>query len=140
MPQRVFPRDPRDAAWLFDRANRRNPRVKLSQLEALMEAAPHEEPSPTYADVPSNPTKPWVLLLVEAVIDGLSEEEQEIVGVLVMEKLSLRVAGKILNIPKSTLARRRDKIWKKIEKELLAYPEVWEYINGNWNPRRRNPS
>jgi DNA-directed RNA polymerase specialized sigma24 family protein len=105
-----------------------------------MEAAPHEEPSPSYADVPSNPTKPWVLLLVEAVIDGLSEEEQEIVGVLVMEKLSLRVAGKILNIPKSTLARRRDKIWKKIEKELLAYPEVWEYINGNWNPRRRTPS
>ena len=61
----------------------------------------------------------------------LDPREREIVEALVYEKLSLRVAGKKLNIPKTTLARRRDAIWNKIEIQLLEHPEIREYIYGN---------
>ena len=61
----------------------------------------------------------------------LDPDEREIVEALAYEKLSLRVAGKKLNIPKTTLARRRDEIWNKIEIQLLEHPEIREYIYGN---------
>jgi len=96
-------------------------------MEALMEAAPYEEPWAA----PTNEDKKWVLLVCESVVYNLEEWEQEIVQALLYEKLSLRAAGEKLNIPKTTLARRRDEIWKKIENQLLTYPEVREYIYGS---------
>ena len=55
--------------------------------------------------------------------------EQEIVQALLYEKLSLRAAGEKLNIPKTTLARRRDEIWKKIENQLLILYKTIKLIS-----------
>jgi|TARA_R100000742_G_C4257460_1_gene75317 DNA-directed RNA polymerase specialized sigma24 family protein len=127
MPKKVLLRDPQEATWVFDLAARGNPVPKASEMEALMEALPHTEPSLS----PTNEGKEWIALVCEAVMYNLEPDEREIVEALAYEKLSLRVAGKKLNIPKTTLARRRDEIWKKIEIELLEHPEIREYIYGN---------
>ena len=127
MPKKVLLRDPQEATWVFDLAARGNPVPKASEMEALMEALPHTEPSLS----PTNEGKEWIALVCEAVMYNLEPDERKIVEALAYEKLSLRVAGKKLNIPKTTLARRRDEIWKKIEIELLEHPEIREYIYGN---------
>ena len=127
MPKKVLLKDPQDAIWLFDIAARGHPVPKASEMEALMESLPHQDPLMS----PTNAGKEWILRVCEAVMYHLDPDEREIVELLAYEKLSLRAAGKKLNIPKTTLARRRDEVWKKIKKQLLSYPEIREYIYGN---------
>jgi|TARA_R110002012_G_scaffold33816_4_gene98559 DNA-directed RNA polymerase specialized sigma24 family protein len=127
MPKRLLLKDPQEATWLFDLAAKGNPVPKASEMEAMMEALPYMEPSMS----PTNAGKEWIALVCESVMFHLDADEREIVEVLAYEKLSLRKAGEKLNIPKTTLARRRDEIWKKIKKQLLEYPEIREYIYGH---------
>lgn len=126
--RRVVITDPQDAKYLLDIATTRNyPPVKATEMEALMEAQPHQE----LLTVPTNEDKEWVVELCEKILTELEPWEQDIVALLVYQRLSLRVAGRLLKIPKTTLARRRDEIWHKIEKQLLDHPEVREYIYGH---------
>lgn len=51
-------------------------------------------------------------------LDSLTEEEQWIFLMLTTVKLSLRFVGRVLDVPKTTLARRRDRIVRKLQDEL----------------------
>ena len=77
----------------------------FSATEALMSCAPFEEPE-------------------ESVLDTLDEEERWIFDMLVVVRLSLRFVGRVVGIPKTTLARRRDKVIAKLQQQLLESPEV----------------
>ena len=115
--RRVVITDPQDAKYLLDIATTRNyPPLKATEM---------------LLTVPTNEDKEWVVELCEKILTELEPWEQDIVALLVYQRLSLRVAGRLLKIPKTTLARRRDEIWKKIEKQLLDHPEVREYIYGH---------
>lgn len=51
-------------------------------------------------------------------LDSLTEEERWIFLMLTTVKLSLRFVGRVLDVPKTTLARRRDRIVRKLQDEL----------------------
>tara|TARA_R100001244_G_scaffold129104_1_gene100321 strand:+ start:309 stop:587 length:279 start_codon:yes stop_codon:yes gene_type:complete len=85
-----------------------------------MEAAPYDAP------LSSSSEKKELIEPVEEAVESLQPWEQEILYMLYGDKLSLRVAGKALGIPKTTLARRRDAIWKKLESKLSKNQIVWE--------------
>jgi len=51
-------------------------------------------------------------------LDSLTEEERWIFLMLTKVKLSLRFVGRVLGVPKTTLARRRDRIVQKLQDEL----------------------
>jgi DNA-directed RNA polymerase specialized sigma subunit len=120
MAKKEFPYDPQDSAWLFDAQRRRHPLIPESSFQALMEAAPYDAP------LSSSSEKKELIEPVEEAVESLQPWEQEILYMLYGDKLSLRVAGKALGIPKTTLARRRDAIWKKLESKLSKNQIVWE--------------
>ena len=124
MAKKVFPYDPQEAAWLFDLAAKRHPRLADSPMQALMEAAPHETPLASSAESDE------LIFPVREALQALEPWELEILYMLYGDKLSLRVAGKGLGIPKTTLARRRDAIWKKLEDKLSENHIIWEKLNG----------
>jgi len=123
MSKKVFPKDPQEAAWLFDLARKRRPAVPSSEMQSLMEAEPHQEP----VRVTHLVTK-FEIPIKEA-LACLEDWELEIVLLLAFEQLSLRVAGRILGIPKTTLARRRDAIYAKMRKELETNEEIQEHLS-----------
>jgi len=57
-------------------------------------------------------------------LDSLTEEEQWIFLMLTTVQLSLRFVGRVLGVPKTTLARRRDRIIQKLQAALLESPLV----------------
>ena len=88
-----------------------------------MELAPHEESSV--------PSLLETIALKEAVgeaIDALEPEDRWIINALFVEHLSLRAAGKILGIPKTSLARRRDYIRRQLMANLSESPAVVQWL------------
>ena len=57
-------------------------------------------------------------------LDSLTEEAQWIFLMLTTVQLSLRFVGRVLGVPKTTLARRRDRIIQKLQAALLESPLV----------------
>jgi len=71
------------------------------------------------------------LLLKEALaeaFESLSPEDLWIAERLLIEGMSLRKAGAVLGIPKTTLARRRDKIRLRLVDALVDSPAVRGYL------------
>ena len=90
----------------------------FSATEALMSCAPFEQPEESVLEQ---------MALREALadaLDTLDEEERWIFDMLVVVRLSLRFVGRVVGIPKTTLARRRDKVIAKLQQQLLESPEV----------------
>ena len=85
----------------------------MSDIEALMELAPHEEPT-----VQSILGTAALKEAIGAAIDNLNDEDKWIFNALFVEKLSLRAAGRVMGIPKTSLARRRDYIRRRLIAEL----------------------
>ena len=67
-------------------------------------------------------------ILADAV-DSLTEEEQWIFLMLTKARLSLRFVGSVLGVPKTTLARRRDRIIRKLQEQLSESTLVQERLN-----------
>lgn len=63
-------------------------------------------------------------LAIVEVFNKLTEEEQWIYHMLVDVGLSMRFVAKVLGIPKTTFARRRDALADKIRGLLLEYEVV----------------
>jgi len=61
-------------------------------------------------------------------IDGLSPEDRWIVERLLIEGMSLRKTGAVLGIPKTTLARRRDYIKRRLALVLTDDPTISGWI------------
>ena len=97
----------------------------ISPIEALMSCAPSEEPEESVMEQLSLRDT-----LADA-LDTLDDDERWIFDMLVVVRLSLRFVGRVVGIPKTTLARRRDKIIEKLQAQLLEHPIVQRRVNGS---------
>jgi DNA-directed RNA polymerase specialized sigma24 family protein len=94
-----------------------------TELQSLMELAPFQE-----ARIPSLESTAHLKELTGQAIDDLSPEDRWIFNALIVERLSLRGAGRILGIPKTSLARRRDRIRRELMTKLIASELVQEWL------------
>ena len=99
---------------------------KDTEMEALMETRPFEEPA---ADWESKDKETKDLrTAVQEVFDSLTEDEEWLYNCLVVVGLSLRFLSRVLNIPKSTLARRRDSLAQKLREGFLEHEVIKEWL------------
>ena len=122
--RREYPTDPNDWSAGPNAASLPLARTRpLTEIEALMGLAPHEESSV--------PSLLETIALKEAVgeaIDALEPEDRWIINALFVEHLSLRAVGRILGIPKTSLARRRDYIRRQLMANLSESPAVVQWL------------
>ena len=91
-----------------------------------METMPHEEPKVSKKETQEKNDN--LLIAVQEAFFELTEEEQWLYQMFVEVGLSLRFLGLVINMPKTSLARRRDELSKKLKGLLLKQPEVREYL------------
>lgn len=124
--RREYPTDPTN--WFrrisgSDRERALSGSRPLTETEAIMQLAPHEDaPTPSLLET---------IALKEAVGDavaGLDDEDEWIFNALFIEQLSLRTAGRVLGIPKTSLARRRDYIRRQLMATLSESPAVVQWL------------
>tara|TARA_R100001082_G_C4362842_1_gene160258 strand:- start:486 stop:881 length:396 start_codon:yes stop_codon:yes gene_type:complete len=99
-----------------------------TELEQLMVLAPGDVP----LIEPIKDTAGLKEAIGEAV-DNLSLEDREIFNFLFIAGLSLRVSGAALGIPKTSLARRRDKIRRMLMLDLVFDERVREWVYRDFN-------
>ena len=92
----------------------------FSPLEALITCAPAQEPEESVLEQLALRD-----VLADA-LDSLEEDDRWIFDMLIVVRLSLRFVGRVVGIPKTTLARRRDRIVNNIRQQLLINPVVRE--------------
>ena len=118
MVKKEFPFDPLDLSW----KNTRKPQQKQTEIEILQEAPPH---------APLEESQEERIQLQEAVLDAFDElEEDEIwlLNALLFERLSLRQVERLTNLPKTTVARKRDYILRKLKRSLNKRQIVKDYL------------
>jgi len=93
-----------------------------TELEALLTSKPYEEPMESTEGLHIIQEE-LALAIVEA-FNKLTEEEQWIYHMLVDVGLSMRFVAYVLDVPKTTFARRRDELADKIRKLLLEHDVV----------------
>ena len=98
----------------------------LTELEALMEERPFDGIVTIYRK-PLESTAALREALGEAV-DNLPPEDRYIIEELFIAGNSLRKTGAILNIPKTTLARKRDRIRRHLMDTLVDHPDVRKWL------------
>jgi DNA-directed RNA polymerase specialized sigma24 family protein len=108
----------------FNRAKSLGAHRPLDELEMLMQESPG---SSNHHPVPLTRTAALKDVLGET-IDALPPEDRYIVEQLFIAGLSLRKTGAILGIPKTTLARRRDRIRRHLIAELVDKPSVRKWL------------
>ena len=104
MSRKEIPTDPAHLSWLKESLSGKDERFSGVDRTAL-----HE--------------------LVFNAYDTLEGIELWIVNALLFEKLSLRDVEYILGIPKTTVARKRDKILDKLKTYLEDHPVIKEYLS-----------
>lgn len=118
MVKKEFPFDPLDLAW----RGQGKPHSKQTEIEILQEAEPHAALQESQEER---------IQLQDAVLDAFDElDEWEIwlLNALLYERRSLREVERMLNIPKTTVARKRDYILRKLKRTLENHPVVREYL------------
>mgnify|MGYP001564208154 FL=1 len=119
-------RDPIELSWLFDKAYAANPKQPSTIMQSLQEAAPHVTP------LVSAEERHQLREIILDTLSSLEEIEVWIINALLFEKMSLRDAGYVLSIPKTTLARKRDNILKKLQNDLAEHPLVKEHLHADF--------
>ena len=97
-----------------------------TDLELLMQEVPGSIAAAPQASLES--THRLKEALADA-IEALSEEDEWIINCLLIEGLSLRVTGRVLGIPKTSLARRRDRIKRQLMLSLMDSPDVRRHLS-----------
>tara|TARA_B100000427_G_scaffold47673_1_gene35678 strand:- start:12876 stop:13433 length:558 start_codon:yes stop_codon:yes gene_type:complete len=112
---------------------------KDTEMEALMEARPFEEPATDW-ESKEKETKD-LRTAVQEVFDSLTEDEEWLYNCLVVVGLSLRFLSRVLNIPKSTLARRRDSLAQKLREGFLEHEVIkeWLFTRSGYREHPHNP-
>jgi len=100
--------------------------IPETDMEALMVSVPFEEPSVSWEGVYRDEGD--LIDAVEEVFGDLNDDEQWLYHMLVDVGLSLRFVAKVLDIPKTTLARRRDELAAKVRRNLLKHEAVWKKL------------
>ena len=99
----------------------------FSPLEALIACAPSQEPEESVLEQ---------LALREALadaLDSLEEDDRWIFDMLIVVRLSLRFVGLVIGMPKTTVARRRDRIIADLRQRLLDHPVIKERLDGYYD-------
>ena len=123
---REYPYPPRQIEYLRI-ANHRHAQTttrSLTDLEVLMQQAPGCL-DPRIASIVSTLE---LKDAVGAIVDSLPPEDKYIIEQLLMQGNSLRKLGYVLGIPKTSLARRRDRIRQQLVIKLVANPKVQNWI------------
>lgn len=94
-------------------------------MQALQQAGPHTEPSL------SNEERAALQEIVLDTLETLTQSETWLLNMLLFERLSLRQVERLVGIPKTTVARKRDKILRKLEHQLRSHALVSEYLARN---------
>lgn len=63
--------------------------------------------------------------------DSLDDEDRWIMERLLIEGLSLRKTGNVIGVPKTTLARRRDRLKQQLMLHLSLNESVQDYISSS---------
>ncbi len=66
-------------------------------------------------------------------VDGLDPEDRWIFEALLIQGVSLRTAARVLGIPKSSLARRRDRIKMRLMSQLVDDKVVQQWRKRDWD-------
>jgi len=99
----------------------------FSPIEALMSCPPAEDPEESVLEQ---------IALREALadaLDNLEEDDRWIFDMLIVVRLSLRFVGRVVGVPKTTLARRRDTIVAGLQEQLLENPVVRERFRDHYD-------
>ena len=118
MVKKEFPFDPLDLSWKAQG----NQKQKQTEIEILQEAEPHAALEESQEER---------IQLQEAVLDAfdeLDEEEIWLLNALLFERLSLRQVERLTQLPKTTVARKRDYILRKLKRALDKHPIVRDYL------------
>ena len=97
-----------------------------TDLELLMQETPGGKSAYTQ---PSLEATHGLKEALAGAIEALSAEDEWIINRLLIEGLSLRTTGRVLGIPKTSLARRRDRIKRKLMLSLLDSPHVQQILS-----------
>ena len=95
----------------------------FTPIEALISCPPFEDPEESISE------QMELRDIIADALDELDEEDRWILDMLVVARLSLRFVGGILGIPKTTLARRRDRILDELKQTLAENPVVSQRLN-----------
>ena len=96
----------------------------FSPLEALIACAPSQEPEESVLEQLALRD-----VLADA-LDSLEEDDRWIFDMLIVVRLSLRFVGLVIGMPKTTVARRRDRIIADLRQRLLDHPVIKERLDG----------
>lgn len=104
----------------------------INEYDAVMRCAPFEEP-----EVSRDERLTMRDVIVDA-IDGLDDQQRWIFDALFIRRCSLRQLGAEVQIPKTTLARRRDELCAVLREKLQNDPMIDAYLTSQmWD--RPNP-
>ena len=120
MAKKEFPFDPLGFAYKWAYSAHSSP--KATQMQALQEAPPH---------VAIEQSQEERIQLHDAVLDAfdeLDEDEIWLLNALLYERLSLRQVQRLTSLPKTTVARKRDYILRKLKRALEKHPIVKDYL------------
>jgi hypothetical protein len=90
----------------------------LTTYEALMTCPPGVAPLESLLE------QNEIREVVADAFDTLSDDDMWIYHMLCNVKMSLRFTGRVIGIPKTTLARRRDSIIDSLNVELRRHPAI----------------
>lgn len=103
--------------------DRRHERRAITDMQALMEAAPHEPIEPSLESL-----APMRELLSEA-FDELSERDRWIVNSILIERKSIRATAADLSLAKSHVDRLYKAALARLQDRLSDNPIIKEYLN-----------
>lgn len=92
-----------------------------------MSSAPHQT-----LDMPTLEATAIIKEIIGRAIDSLEAEDRFIVEALFIEGLSLRRIEAITGIPKTTVARRRDRIRRQLMADLSESPRIKEWLRQDY--------
>lgn len=118
MVKKEFPFDPLDLSWKAQG----NQKQKQTEIEILQEAEPHAALEESQEER---------IQLQEAVLDAfdeLDDEEIWLLNALLFERLSLRQVERLTQLPKTTVARKRDYILRKLKRALNKHQIVRDHL------------
>ena len=121
--KREFPTDPQE--WSHSPAGSYGlgSHRPLTEIEALLQLAPHQDSQILALETTAALREP-----IADAIDTLPEDDEWIFNALCVAGLSLRFTGRVLGIPKTTLARRRDTIRRRLMAELTQHQFVRDWL------------
>lgn len=99
-----------------------------SDIAALMQLAPGQT-----QHLASLESQEALKETVGKAVDGLDPEDRWIFEALLIQGVSLRTAARVLGIPKSSLARRRDRIKMRLMSQLVDDKVVQQWRKRDWD-------